>query len=98
MKVKELGDKVGKNGFTYAIIARTSTRALWEQRDRGRVVAYEAGYRRFRPPRLSFPNETGYDLVESFWSNEDIGPYADTLPPNKDLAVKRFNEIPEEKE
>lgn len=90
--IKELSKTLGKNGLKYQLLANTSSKALYEVRSGGQVVAYEIGYRKFRVPNPRFEKETAYRKVESFWGNEDFGKLAWTYP-SLEVAKKYYEEL-----
>ena len=89
--LKELPETVGKNGFKYTRLAYTSSKALFKQEKGGRVVAYEIGIRKFRPPK--FDGEKQFDVIESFWADEDFGSKALTYPPDLEKAMTRYEAL-----
>lgn len=90
--VKYLPKTVGKNGYKYALVTNTSSKAVWEQRSGGGVVAYEVGYRKFRPPHPRFEGELAYTEIEAFWGNEDFGRIAWTYP-DKETALECYDNL-----
>lgn len=93
MTIKHLPEIVSKNGYKYHVVTRDSTRALYEQRDGNRVVAYEVSKRLYRTPRLLFKGDSGYESIERFPSDEECGTYCWSYPPNLEAAQKGYDAL-----
>lgn len=79
-----------KNTYTYVLVLRNEHAAIYAQMDKNRLVAYEVGKIKIRPDG-DFRGKQ-IEGGECFWSNEDIGRTAWSIP-QKDRAMAVYWEM-----
>lgn len=80
MRIKEINEVMSYREFKYVTIHSTPSLRLHEQHTDGRLVAYEAGRRKYARPAPGFiKSHEDYDLVEKRWGDEMCGIFFKTF-------------------